>query len=108
MFNDIYQQNESKNMMVFIISKGGNHNDSLLWFKLSLCTTLRIGGSIECKEGWLMDGVTIECTIVLIVFCNVDKCITYNVWSPFKPNIQCLDSHVTMKIAPTSQKCSCF
>jgi len=51
MFNDIYQQNESKNMMVFIISKGGNHNDSLLWFKLSLCTTLRIGGSIECKEG---------------------------------------------------------
>jgi len=41
--------------MVFIANKGHTHDEGILRFNPSLQATLGVGGSNECKGGWLMD-----------------------------------------------------
>jgi hypothetical protein len=67
--------------------KGHTHDEGLLRFNPSLRATLGAGGSNECEGGQLMDGVTKECTTLPTFCCNLDKRITYNVWSPSRLNM---------------------
>ncbi len=72
--------------MGFIANKGHTHDESLLRFNHNLQATLGASGSNECKGGWLMDGVTKECTKLPTFYYNANKRVTYNIWSSSKPN----------------------
>jgi len=64
---------------------GHIYEESLLRFKPRLCATLGASGSTKCGGGF-MARVTTWCT-TLPTFCsNANKCATYKVLSPTKPN----------------------
>jgi hypothetical protein len=71
-------------------------------FKPSFHATLGTRDSNECEGGGFTAGIFTQCT-TLPTFCyNVDKCVAYKVLSCARPNTWWLDSHVVMKVDPTS------
>ncbi len=86
MSKDINTSMKWKQKLGFFANMGCTHKESLLKFKPSLCATLKVGDSNECEGGGFMDGVTTLCTTLPTFFSNANKCVTYNVLSPAKPN----------------------